>query len=212
MQATRQTILDVLRERRECGVQPLAALLSLTDTAVRQHLAALQRAGLVDSREVRRGVGRPALAYRLTAQGEDLYPKAYGELAAALLASARATLPPGARRAFTAAAAEAMAQPHLPALHGCSPHQRVEAACGLLREQAVAHHCEPDGEDGFVLVQETCPFGDMALEDTLVCEMETSFIARVSGMRAELAASRAAGDPCCVYRLRPTSSAQGPQL
>ena len=43
-------------------------------------------------------VGRPALTYRLTPTAEALYPKSYGELASALLESARVTLDTNERR------------------------------------------------------------------------------------------------------------------
>src|SRR3990172_10101528 len=93
MQTTRQQILDFLRQQGEGSVRQLGPHLQLTPTGVRQHLAILEREGLVSSRELRGHVGRPALAYRLTAKAEALYPKAYGALASAVLNAARAALP-----------------------------------------------------------------------------------------------------------------------
>ncbi|MSQ42459.1 MAG: ArsR family transcriptional regulator [Dehalococcoidia bacterium] len=62
MQTTRQQILDFVREHGEGSVRDLGAHLHLTPTGVRQHLAILQREGLLDSHELRGHVGRPALA------------------------------------------------------------------------------------------------------------------------------------------------------
>ena len=106
MQATRQQILDYLRQHGEGSVRELGAFLELTPTGVRQHLAILEREGFVLSRELRGHVGRPALTYRLTPTAEALYPKSYGELASALLESARRSLDGPAYERVVSGAAE----------------------------------------------------------------------------------------------------------
>src|SRR5215207_4354647 len=61
---TRGHILRLLR-RRERTVTELAAELSLTDNAVRTHLSALERDGLVEALPAQpRGVGKPPVVYR----------------------------------------------------------------------------------------------------------------------------------------------------
>ena len=203
MQATRQRILDFLRQHSEGNVRDLGAHLSLTPTGVRQHLAVLDREGLVASRELRGSVGRPALAYRLTATAEALYPKSYGELASALLESARATLPDEAYRQLVAGAAVALAAPHLPVLATLEGVARVEAACGVLRSQDVVATCETDGADGFVVTERTCPFRDAASSHASVCSMHEDLFGRLAGMQATLMSTLASGADRCVYHLVP---------
>ena len=159
MQATRQQILDFLRQHGEGSVRDLGVHLDLTPTGVRQHLAILEQEGLVASREIRGYVGRPALCYRLTATAEALYPKSTAELATALLASARLSLGDDEYARVVTGAAEALAQPHLPALVTLPPAELVEAACGILRSQDVVVSCEPDDDGGFTLIERTCPYG-----------------------------------------------------
>jgi predicted ArsR family transcriptional regulator len=96
MQATRQDILDYLRRHTECTVRQLGEHLGLTSTGIRQHLTVLERDGLIEAREERGRVGRPALVYRLSAAGDSLYPKEYDDLANALIEEARALLGPDA--------------------------------------------------------------------------------------------------------------------
>lgn len=204
MQATRQQILDFLRQHGEGSVRDLGAHLSLTPTGVRQHLAILEREGYVSSRELRGHVGRPALTYRLTPTAEALYPKSYGELASALLESARASLSEDDYQRLVAGAAETLALPHLPVLSGLSPAERVEAACGVLRDQDVVVTCEPDGNGGFVLVERTCPFRDAASRHASVCGMHEALIGRLVGMQATLVSTLASGADQCVYHLVPT--------
>ncbi len=77
MQVTRQDILDHLRRHGSGSVKELGQLLGLTSTGIRQHLTILERDGLIEAREERGRVGRPALVYTLTPQGDSLYPKKY---------------------------------------------------------------------------------------------------------------------------------------
>ena len=203
MQATRQQILDYLRQRGEGSVRDLGAHLDLTPTGVRQHLAILEREGLVTSRELRGQVGRPALAYRLTTKAEDLYPKSYDRLARAVLDSARAALSPDAYAALVKGAAATLAASSLPAMAGLAPAQRLEAVCTLLRERDVVASWAPDGASGFVLIERTCPFRDVAVDHPAVCAMDTEWIGRLTGMRPELDCTIASGAEHCIYHLVP---------
>ena len=63
--STRGQIITLLR-RSSRTVDELAQALELTHTAVRAHLAALERDGLVHQRSERRGSGKPSSVYDLT--------------------------------------------------------------------------------------------------------------------------------------------------
>src|SRR3954471_2778242 len=85
-------IITLLR-RHERTVNALADEVALTDNAVRTHLAALERDGLASLRGVRRGVGKPAHVFALTAEAESLFPGAYAAVLRTLLDALSATLP-----------------------------------------------------------------------------------------------------------------------
>lgn len=74
--STRGQIITLLR-RASRTADELAQALELTDNAVRTHLAALERDGVVQLRGLHRGGGKPAYVYALTLEGEQLFPKAY---------------------------------------------------------------------------------------------------------------------------------------
>jgi len=63
----RQDIVDRLSAIGPCTVAALADALGYRPTALYQHLAALQRVGLVTSQAARGGRGRPATQYRMIA-------------------------------------------------------------------------------------------------------------------------------------------------
>lgn len=83
-ESTRGRIITLLRGERRT-VDELAGELGLTDNAIRTHLVALERDGVVAQGEPRRGSGKPSFTYELTPEAERLFPKAYGVLLQQLL-------------------------------------------------------------------------------------------------------------------------------
>jgi predicted ArsR family transcriptional regulator len=84
---TRGRIVALLR-RGQRSVEELAESLRLTDNAVRAHLTALEREGIVQSVGIRRdgSVGKPATLYGVTQESSALFSSAYSPLLGALLA------------------------------------------------------------------------------------------------------------------------------
>ncbi|MCK9487315.1 MAG: hypothetical protein M0R73_11555 [Dehalococcoidia bacterium] len=206
MQATRQQILDHLREHGEGNVRTLGDVLELTATGVRQHLMILEREGFVASREMRGRVGRPALVYRLTERGEALYPKAYDRLAVAMIAAARDRLPVEAFSDLMRTAAGILAEEHAERVGRGAPFERLTSLCEVLREQDIVVDFERTAA-GFVLEQRTCPFHDAAEASTATCDLDTAFIGALTQMDVALLTSRARGDDTCRFLVQPAGPA-----
>jgi len=83
---TREQILALLRRQSTMTAAELSDALGIGAVGVRQHLALLDRDGLVHTTGVRRGVGRPSHLYALTAAAEALFPKRYDRMAMDALA------------------------------------------------------------------------------------------------------------------------------
>lgn len=86
LSTTRGRIMDLLR-RQTCTVDELARALDLTDNAVRAHLTALERDGLVERRGLRRGPSKPSHAFGLTFDAELSFSRAYLPVLDELLAT-----------------------------------------------------------------------------------------------------------------------------
>lgn len=83
--STRGRVVQLLRRSAQT-VNDLATKLDLTDNAVRLHLSALERDGLVEQQAVRRETaGKPAYVYRTTPAAESLFQKPYDRVLAELL-------------------------------------------------------------------------------------------------------------------------------
>src|SRR5947208_14431915 len=82
--STRGRIILLFR-RGSRTVNELAEALGRTDNAVRSHLTALERDGLVRQSGSRPGTRKPNITYDLTPEAEQLFPKAYGPILLHLL-------------------------------------------------------------------------------------------------------------------------------
>lgn len=203
MQATRQDILDLLRKRHRATVKDIGEELHLTSTGIRQHLAVLERDGLVESREERGHVGRPALAYRLTARGDAVYPKRYDELALALVEEARATLGPQALQQLMRGVAARFAARYERRLEHKSRVERIEEVSRILEERGnVVSVAVEDGDA--TIRKHTCPFWNVATQNSAVCALDVQFIRQLAGADARLTTSLLRGDECCTFRIRDT--------
>jgi predicted ArsR family transcriptional regulator len=201
MQATRQDILDYLRQHSQATVKQLGEHLSLTSTGIRQHLTVLERDGLVEAREERGHVGRPALVYRLSASGDALYPKNYDALANALIEESRRLLGTDALQQLMKNVAARFAEPYLARLEGKSTAERVREASAIINERGCLAQCD-DEHDDFMIRQQTCPFPKVAQRNSAVCAMEVEFVRRLVGSDARLTSSLLRGDDSCTYRVR----------
>jgi len=206
VQQTRQQILDYLRERREASIRELAEHFSLAATGVRQHVSALESAGLVRSRKQHSRVGRPALLYQLSESGEAGYPKQYHLLAGALLESLADGADDGQLRALLDAVGERLAGSAARELAGSPAAERVEAACDALHTQEIVADWERDG-DAFLLHERTCPYPEVAARTTAACTVDVAYISALTGLDATLVECQTRGDGCCTYRL--TAPARG---
>src|SRR2546422_3689848 len=73
----RAEILLLLKRAQPLTAKDLAHQLSVSPNAIRHHLKELEAESLIVYGREQRGVGAPTFAYRLSAAGEALFPRAY---------------------------------------------------------------------------------------------------------------------------------------
>ena len=89
---TRGRIIDLIR-RSPTTVTDIASRLGLTYTAVRSHLSALERDGLIRTGGMRRGGTKPAVVYELAPGADDVLSRAYMPFASHLVRALTERLP-----------------------------------------------------------------------------------------------------------------------
>jgi predicted ArsR family transcriptional regulator len=187
---TRARIIALLRRAR-LTANELAAKLGLTHNAVRGHLAALQRDGLVRESGRRHGGSRPAVVYELAPRTESLLSRAYVPFVAQLLRvlgerESREELHDIMREVGRGLAAEQ------PRLRG-DLRQRTEAASVLLNELGALTEVE-EQDAGLVIRGYGCLLSEAVRGRPEVCRALESLLAELIGSPVH---------QCCVHGERP---------
>jgi predicted ArsR family transcriptional regulator len=191
--STRGQIVALLR-RTTRTVTEMAAALGLTDNAVRAHLATLERDGMVESRPIRKGVGKPALAYDLTPEADRFFPKAYEPVLGELLGALAERLPPAELDAVLRATAQRLAAGRASAA-GTLP-ERVQAAADALEELGGVARVE--SADGAHRIRgQSCPLAAAVPEHPELCQMAAVLVSEIAGAPARACCDVGDRPRCC---------------
>jgi predicted ArsR family transcriptional regulator len=161
-------------------VNDLAEALDLTDNAVRAHLARLERDGLVRQAGTQPGFRKPHATYALTAESEQIFPKAYGRLLDLLLAVFSRKLSPRALRAAMRDVGKMVAADHLLEVEDKTRGERVEAALRILKElggSATFH----ESEGKHFIRGNGCPLAAATAHHPEACLIAESLLAQIIG-------------------------------
>ncbi len=174
---TQVRLLGLLRRSRHT-ITSLAEALGLTDNAVRMHIAALHRDGIVEQVGTQRDTGgKPARVYGLTRAGEELFPKAYALVLGKLVEEIVRTQ--GRARAIELLRA-VRAQAAAGARVGSSRNERVEAAAGVFRNLGTDVEVERTA-DGWRLRGYGCPLAAVTSGHAEMCELGKALVEEVVG-------------------------------
>ena len=193
---TQARLLGLLRRSRQ-SIAGLARALRLTDNAVRMHIAALRRDGIVEDVGTQRDTGgKPARLYGLTREGEELFPKAYALVLGKLVEAIVRT--EGRERAIEllrAVGTEAAAR----APDATNRGERIEAAAGAFRELGADVELEQT-PDGWRLHGYGCPLSAVTSGHPEMCELGKALVEEVVGAAVTERCQR--GDhPRCAFEI-----------
>ncbi len=195
----------VLLLRRGFGtVDELARELGLTDNAVRAHLSALERDGLVAQTGVRRGVGKPAYAYALTPDAERFFPKRYGTILGVLIDVLSARLPAEAVAELVRDAGRRIVG--VPTAPTAPLRVRVEHGVALLDEMGGQADIE-ERDGGFVIRGRSCPLAEAVRESPDACCLAEAMLADAIGAPVRQACDPAI--PRCCFEVGPAIAPSG---
>lgn len=194
---TRGRVISLLRLGAKT-VNELAEALELTDNAVRTHLAALERDGLVEQEGVRRAIGKPSHVYALTSQAESLFPKAYATILEGVLGRIREERGQKGLEEFLRAVgrdAGAGARSRASELR-----DRVEEAVLLLSSLGGLAQIEEE-KSAFVIRGYSCPLGAVVGRNPEACALAEELIAATTGAETQECCDRSSS-PRCSFRIR----------
>lgn len=192
-ESTRGKIILLLRQDART-VAELAQKLELTDNAIRAHLATLERDGLARQKGERQGFRKPHLSYELTAEAEELFPKAYAPVLNTLLMAIKERDGSSALEGLLRNVGRRLAVSP-PATAGSDSSDPVDRAVTML--QNLGGNVRIERTNGHVtLCGAGCPLSGVTADHEEVCDMVEALLRELLGIPVTQVCERSAMPRC----------------
>ncbi|MFW9257771.1 helix-turn-helix transcriptional regulator [Nostoc sp. CALU 546] len=199
---TRRAIVQYLKQEGALDAETLASHLNITAMAVRQHIYALQKEGLVTYQEQARPMGRPAKLWELTPAADRFFPDRYAELTLGLINSMKQAF---GEQGFDRLL-EVRTREQIQAYRAIVPRhaplqQQLEALAVRRTEEGYMAEVTAQADGTFLLAEKHCPICAVATACTGLCRMELEIFQAALGddVSIERIEHILAGDRRCVY-------------
>ena len=197
----RRKVLVHLKLKGGATIAELSSLMGTTGEAVRQQLAPLEADGSIAREGVPPGgVGRPAARFRLTPEGERLFPKGYDDLAVMLVDAVRQELGEAALiRILTRLTDQRVANLE-PRLRKLTFRQKMHALKAIYGSDDPFIEVK-EIQGGYQLIERNCPFLGVALLRPLLCSCTVSTLTRLLERQVVREQRFQDGEGCCTFRV-----------
>jgi DeoR family transcriptional regulator, suf operon transcriptional repressor len=195
-------ILAHLQRHQEATIRDLEELLGISTTAVREHLTHLEARGLIGTRLVRSGPGRPKLVYSLLPRAQELFPKEYGTLVTMLLRELASRAEPEQLEVLLDAVGTRLAIEYGVQIGQGTIDERLKRLRIALAERGIPADVDLQMADVQIYA---CPYHDVAREHAAICTMERRMFEEVLGQEIRLEGAIREGQRSCHFIIeRPT--------
>ncbi len=206
MQSTKEQILTFLKRTGGGTVDEIARGFGLARMTVRQHLAVLERDGLVHSREERRRTGRPHLLFSLSDSGQEKFPRRYDRLAdlalqevALLEADEIAGLnPEEKKKLLLRKMADRVFHQHESKVRDKPLTARVAMVAEILREEGGFAEWTAEGA-GFEIVDYNCVYRRVADSHRDVCDWHLHLLGKLLDRPVQCSEMMSQGADSCRF-------------
>lgn len=176
--STREIILDAIKQANEATVDDLAEAADVSPVTVRHHLNSLQAEGLLETRSVRRKVGRPYYVYRLSDKGNELFPQRYLRLSNLLLEELKLQFSPEVVSEIFGNVVDRLVADYEEDLEPLNFEQRLDYLVDLLADEGFLASWTKD-ENGYQLTEYSCPYFSVGQIHSEVCNFDREIMVRV---------------------------------
>src|SRR5215212_1383111 len=200
-ETTKGRVLALLR-RGSRTVEELARALGITDNAIRTHVAALERDGVVQQRGVRPTGGKPAYAYEVAPEAERLFTKAYIPVLTQLVAVLEERMAPEELETLLREVGRRLAAGKGP--RSADVQARAEVAATVLTE--LGGVVDVEQKDGVIALRGySCPLADAVRANPATCRAAESLVAEIVGVPVQERCDKGARPRCCFELLQPSA-------
>jgi predicted ArsR family transcriptional regulator len=200
MSNTREKILETILKKQRVTINDLAEEVGINPISVRHHIVKLQAESLVDSDDVRQGVGRPLRYYFLTEEGMESFPTRYLSLTTRLLSEIKNSLPVETVNALFTQLGHEMATDASSSfdLTSLEMEDRLEVLKKYLESEGFSVSWERKN-DQYHIKELNCPYYQVGQSHPEVCSVDRAMISNFLSVPATRINCILDGDSHCTY-------------
>lgn len=198
-----QDLLKLLLENKAgLTVEELSQALQITRNAVRQHLAGMERDGLVVQSGTRPTAGRPEILYMLGEKGRELFPRQYSWLSELFIESIRKeTGSEGLSKCMREMGARVAAQVRAPDAELDSEESKVGKLADLMT--TMGYGARKTAQDGAPTIEaNNCVFHHLADKYPEVCHFDLALMATFVDGEVEHQECMVRGGMVCRFKFK----------
>jgi len=199
---TRRMLVNAVKERGKATAEELAAANYLSVAAVRMHLAALERLGILAHTRRSRGPGRPQHIYHLTEAGEQLFPQGYAPMLRNVMKMVAGD--PECAEKFWNMFEDGQVAALGPKLAGLPIEEQVRKLVETGRNKGFEPVLTQTGKYSWTVEVHHCPVVRLAQDSDRLCQAEANVAERLlgGGATVRLEGTRARGGVSCRFTVR----------
>ena len=200
-----QLLTMLLRDNAGLTVEELSQGLGISANAVRQHLTALERDGLVAKGETQSSGGRPEQLYELTPAGNELFPRHYSWFAELLLDSLRTEKDSDALRERLESMGRAVARQVEGRVAGIEDTaERIRVLAAIMHELGYESGPVHSRKEKLPSIEATnCVFHCLAQRFPEVCHFDLAMMSKVVGREVIHDECMVRGGHVCRFKFKP---------
>ena len=202
-QTTRQIILKAIKESNQAKVEELAQIADISPVTVRHHLNSLLAEGLIESKSVRRKVGRPYYVYNLSEKGQEHFPQRYVKLTSRLLDELKAHLPEEVVTTLFAGVVHNVIATHKGKFEHLSLEDRLNYLIELLAEEGFLARWEKTA-DGYKVIEYSCPYLSVGQTHAEICSIDKELMLSILQTPIKQHSCMLEGANCCEFSIDET--------
>jgi predicted ArsR family transcriptional regulator len=199
----KKKLLYYLKVMQMAGLSELAEAMGISRMGVHKHLQTLQERGIVNSIEIRKGVGRPRMQYQLTSQGKTLFPKSYSDIATSALDFIERKVGQQGVENFLRERQEQLYIKYGERLKDLGFDGKVKELARIRDQEGyIAESRKQHKNDNHILLEYNCPIIQIAEKHWEACSVETELFEKLLDAHIKTTHRAAKGDQVCKFVIR----------
>ncbi|MDQ6722950.1 MAG: ArsR family transcriptional regulator [Thermoproteota archaeon] len=199
----KRQILYFLKIMQQAGLQDLSKAMKISRMAIHKHLTDLLNRGLVESIEVRMGVGRPKMLYSLSSAGKTIFPKSYGDIAIIALNFIEQKMGKKAVESILRERQSELYDRYYSRIQYLDFDYKVKELAKIRDEEGYIAESKKNQKNNIhVLLEYNCPIIMIAEKHWEACFIETELFEKVLDAKIEVTHRAAKGDSVCKFVIK----------